>query len=181
MRFWDNNMSSFSGFSSFMLLVFLILLCSDGVVTRSIRKRRRGNRDLDDRHLPTFLESVPQCSTMYNQYVVKAEKVVRPLKYLPWIMMGPLKHSGVRVTVAGGQKCLIHKGVEILARIGKSKTVVEDAKHLANAWKVEEERPAYRRKMLEFIRACGEDYDILTDNCHDCTERMMELAGKSYF
>ncbi|XP_038666409.1 uncharacterized protein LOC119972949 isoform X1 [Scyliorhinus canicula] len=164
-----------------MLLVFLVVFCSDGVTMRSIRKHRRGNREVNNQHLPSYFQSVPQCSTMYNQYVVKAEKVVRPLKYLPWIMMGPLKHSGVRVTVAGGQKCLIHKGVEIFARIGKSKTVVEDAKHLSFAWKVEEERPAYRRKMLEFIHACGEDYDVLTDNCHDCTERMMELTGASYF
>ncbi|XP_041044995.1 uncharacterized protein LOC121278703 [Carcharodon carcharias] len=174
-------MNSFSGFCSSMFLVFLVMFCSDGVTTRSIRKHRRGNREVNNHHLPSYYQSVPQCSMMYNQYVVKAEKVVRPLKYLPWIMMGPLKHSGVRVTVAGGQKCLIHKGVEILARIGKSKTVVEDAKHLANAWKVEEERPAYKRKMLEFIHACGEDYDVLTDNCHDCTERMMELTDTSYF
>ncbi|GCC24494.1 hypothetical protein chiPu_0002895 [Chiloscyllium punctatum] len=83
------------GFCSTMLFVFLVVFCSDGVTSRSIRKHRRGNRDVNNHHLPSYLQSVPQCSTMYNQYVVKAEKVVRPLKYLPWIMMGPLKHSGV--------------------------------------------------------------------------------------
>ncbi|MGH0139259.1 UNVERIFIED_CONTAM: hypothetical protein FKN15_037207 [Acipenser sinensis] len=68
---------------------------------------------------------------LYNARVIHAERVRRPLGNLP-VAIGPLSHSGVRVTLDNGKKYLIHKG----PGFGRtSQTVVVDANHMSNRWK----------------------------------------------
>ncbi|KAJ8354249.1 hypothetical protein SKAU_G00218160 [Synaphobranchus kaupii] len=55
----------------------------------------------------------------------------RPLNGMS-VALGPLSHSGVRVTLADGSKWLVHKGDNFGV---SSQTVVVDAKHMSNKWK----------------------------------------------
>ncbi|XP_039663274.1 uncharacterized protein LOC120563185 [Perca fluviatilis] len=45
---------------------------------------------------------------LYDAPVFKAEKMKRPLKVAP-IKLGPVSHSGVRVTIKNGSRWLVHK------------------------------------------------------------------------
>ncbi|GCC24492.1 hypothetical protein chiPu_0002893 [Chiloscyllium punctatum] len=120
-----------------------------------------------DRTFPHDITSQSELTRLYNTPVVQAERMTRPLDYFGWL---GFRHSGVRVTTDDGHQWLIHKG----GGYGRtSQTVVTDADHMSDRWTVREERPVHGRTVEDFVRAGGENYNVLTDNCHDASGRMM--------
>jgi len=68
-------------------------------------------------------------TSLYNERVVSAEKVTRPLDSFGG--KSGIPHAGVRVTTESGNQYLVHKG----SNFGKSsQTVVVDAKHMSSQW-----------------------------------------------
>ncbi|KAF4087445.1 hypothetical protein AMELA_G00070850 [Ameiurus melas] len=108
---------------------------------------------------------------LYNSKVYQAERMTRPLDGMNF-QAGILSHSGVRVTLADGTKWLVHKG----DRFGiSSQTVVVDARHMSNNWKIREIKNFRGSKTVsDFVKAGGTDYSLLFNNCHDAAGRMMD-------
>uniref|UniRef100_A0A8C4SYA7 Uncharacterized protein n=1 Tax=Erpetoichthys calabaricus TaxID=27687 RepID=A0A8C4SYA7_ERPCA len=109
-------------------------------------------------------------TALYNTPVYEADRVQRAMGGMPEI--GPLSHTGVRVTLKDGSQWLIHKG----PRFGKSsETVVVDAKHMSSDWKVIETKDFQgSKKVADFVEAGGSNYNIIFDNCHLGSRRMMD-------
>uniref|UniRef100_A0A8C4STE0 Uncharacterized protein n=1 Tax=Erpetoichthys calabaricus TaxID=27687 RepID=A0A8C4STE0_ERPCA len=122
------------------------------------------------RSFPHDIRTKSGLNTLFNSRVVKAERVRRPLGGFP--VIGPLSHTGVRVTLSDGSQWLIHKG----SGYGKSsETVVVDAKHMSHEWKVIETKDFEgTRTVSDFVKAGGSYYNLLIDNCHDASRRMMD-------
>ncbi|KAM6995363.1 uncharacterized protein LKV04_007595 [Tautogolabrus adspersus] len=108
---------------------------------------------------------------LYNSPVYKAERMKRPLDGTS-VVIGPLSHSGVRVTLADGTQWLIHKG----GNFGiSSETVVTDARHMSPDWRVVKTKDFQGRKTVsDFVAAGGSDYNVIFDNCHLGSRRMMK-------
>ena len=107
---------------------------------------------------------------LHNKKVVKSQRFERP------ISGSPFEHSGVVVTTKDGKRHLVHKG----KGYGESgQTVVVDAKHMNRKnWKAtEQEKPVSGANVGEFVKKGGKDYNVLTDNCHDASERMQDIEG----
>ncbi|XP_071324355.1 uncharacterized protein [Trachinotus anak] len=90
----------------------------------------------------------------------------------------PSTHSGVRevclfnrVTLGDGSKWLIHKGNDY----GRaSETVVTDARHMGPGWRPESTRDFLGEKTVsDLLRIGGQNYNVLTDNCHHAADRIM--------
>lgn len=83
----------------------------------------------------SFSHDIPTQSGLthlYNQPVTRVEHVERSMSSSGKGHL-PVNHAGVRVTTAGGEQYLVHKGADY----GKSsQTVVVDAKHMSDNWKV---------------------------------------------
>ncbi|XP_076593570.1 uncharacterized protein LOC143324742 [Chaetodon auriga] len=108
---------------------------------------------------------------LYNSAVYKAERMKRPLEGTS-VVMGPISHSGVRVTLADGSRWLIHKGNNYGTA---SQTVVVDARHMSSDWRVVREGNFQGRKTVaDFVATGGSNYDLLFDNCHWASIRMMD-------
>ncbi|XP_042345107.1 uncharacterized protein LOC121945148 isoform X2 [Plectropomus leopardus] len=108
----------------------------------------------------------------FDSPVVRAEKVVRPLKALE-SAYGPISHSGVKVTLEDGSQWLIHKRVDFAAG---SQMVVTSAKNMSPKWKsVETKEVKGRKTVADFVKAGGDAYDILLANCHHSVDAMMNL------
>ena len=118
-------------------------------------------------------------SYLYNSRVRLAERYERPLASsasIPsWISNAlGLKHSGVVVTLQNeGHRYLVHKGDEY----GRSsQTVVVDADFMrARNWKLTASKTIRRSRVADYVRAGGSHYNVLHDNCHDASRRMMRL------
>ncbi|XP_035770178.1 uncharacterized protein LOC118455413 [Neolamprologus brichardi] len=107
---------------------------------------------------------------LYNSPVITAERVKRPLEGMPFIL-GPLSHSGVRVTLGDNSQWLIHKGDGFGL---SSQTVVTDARHMSSAWESVSSREFQGSKTVsDFVSAGGPNYNLLSDNCHLGSRRMM--------
>ncbi|KAM8733940.1 uncharacterized protein AB9X84_022891 [Acanthopagrus schlegelii] len=107
---------------------------------------------------------------LYNSKVYKAELMKRPLGGLP-IMLGPLSHSGVRVTLANGSRWLIHKGKGYGV---SSDTVVVNARYMSRDWRaVKEGNFLGRKTVADFVATGGSKYHWLFDNCHWASIRMI--------
>ncbi|GAA6232392.1 uncharacterized protein LOC108881857 [Lates japonicus] len=106
---------------------------------------------------------------LYNSPVQKAEWMVRPLGNLPGIV-GPVSHTGVRVTLPNESKWLIHKG----GNYGiNSQTVVTDARHMSSAWRTIMTKDFNgRKRVADFVKTGGATYNLLF-NCHVASMRMM--------
>uniref|UniRef100_A0A671VP67 Uncharacterized protein n=1 Tax=Sparus aurata TaxID=8175 RepID=A0A671VP67_SPAAU len=77
-----------------------------------------------------------ELTRLYNSKVYKAERMKQPLGSSA-VIVGPLSHSGVRVTLGDESQWLIHKG----ANFGiSSQTVVTTAKYMGSDWRV---KPPY--------------------------------------
>uniref|UniRef100_A0A3B4GFZ3 Uncharacterized protein n=1 Tax=Pundamilia nyererei TaxID=303518 RepID=A0A3B4GFZ3_9CICH len=107
---------------------------------------------------------------LYNSPVMTAERMKRPLEGTP-VILGPLSHSGVRVTLDDGSQWLIHKG----GGFGlSSQTVVTDARHMSSAWRPVSSREFQGSKTVsDFVSAGGPNYNLVSDNCHLGSRRMM--------
>uniref|UniRef100_A0A671Y908 Uncharacterized protein n=1 Tax=Sparus aurata TaxID=8175 RepID=A0A671Y908_SPAAU len=107
---------------------------------------------------------------LYNSPVYNAERMKRPLGGSGPVV-GPISHSGVRVTLANGSQWLIHKGKGYGI---SSDTVVVDAQHMSRHWTVVKEGDFMGRKTVaDFVATGGSDYNFLFDNCHRASIRMM--------
>ncbi|KAI9520288.1 hypothetical protein NQZ68_020189 [Dissostichus eleginoides] len=108
---------------------------------------------------------------IYNSPVFMAERLKRPLDGLS-VRIGPISHSGVRVTLADGSQWLVHKGNNFGI---SSNTVVVAARHMSNAWEVVRTLD-FRgtKKVADFVAVGGTDYSVFFDNCHLASQRMME-------
>jgi len=116
------------------------------------------------------LSNASDLRRLYNQAVYKAERMKRPLEGMSF-RVGPLSHSGVRVTLADGSKWLVHKGDGFGV---SSQTVVVDARHMSSDWTVVETKDFRGSKTVSaFVRAGGTDYSLIFDNCHLGAGRMM--------
>uniref|UniRef100_A0A8C4SSG8 Uncharacterized protein n=1 Tax=Erpetoichthys calabaricus TaxID=27687 RepID=A0A8C4SSG8_ERPCA len=106
----------------------------------------------------------------YNTPVFKAERVERAMGSSS-AGQYPVSHSGVRVTDAQGQQWLIHKG----GGYGiSSQTVVVDAKHMSDKWKVTETKDFQGSKNIsDFVNTGGPKYNVILNNCHSASHRMM--------
>ncbi|XP_078254873.1 uncharacterized protein LOC144593241 [Rhinoraja longicauda] len=121
---------------------------------------------------PHDLTTKSNLTNLYNQPVVQAERVQRPLNGKSF-MAGPFRHEGVRVQTEDGRSMLIHKGNDF----GHShQTVVVDAKHMSNSWQVAEQRPVEGRNVSDFVKAGGRDYNLVRSNCQDAADDMMNLT-----
>ncbi|XP_078541676.1 uncharacterized protein LOC144827122 [Lissotriton helveticus] len=129
-----------------------------------------GSSASKDKPLPRDMNTKSQLTSLYNQPVVLAEYVNRPLERLP-VSVGDISHSGVRVTLADGRTFLIHKGSNFGA---SSQTVVVDAKHMIGSWAVVRKMAVQGETVADFVRAGGAHYNVLFDNCHEGAGRMMQ-------
>ena len=91
-------------------------------------------------------------------------------------------HSGMVVYTLDGKKYLIHKGKNLEGRQSASKTVIQVAKEAMfkkGYTKVGRSfKPKTIRNVRDFYKESGSGYDFVTDNCHDGTLRMYDLARK---
>ncbi|KAL7393959.1 hypothetical protein ABVT39_018336 [Epinephelus coioides] len=111
-----------------------------------------------------------ELTRLYNSKVYYAEKMKRPLGSSS-SAIGPFSHSGVRVTLADGSKWLIHKGNNFGI---SSQTVVTSARNMGSGWRVVRTGNFRGRKTVrDFVRVGGTDYNVLFDNCHGASNRMM--------
>ncbi|KAJ0065539.1 hypothetical protein NL108_013102 [Boleophthalmus pectinirostris] len=103
-----------------------------------------------------------ELTRLFNSPVYKAEWMVRPLDDLP-VIIGPISHTGVRVTLCDGSQWLIHKG----PGYGKdSETVVTSATHMSDRWKTLCTKDFKGKKTVsELMNAAGTTYNLLF-NCH---------------
>ncbi|XP_068179000.1 uncharacterized protein [Antennarius striatus] len=107
---------------------------------------------------------------LYNSPVFKAERMKRPLEGTS-VVLGPLSHSGVRVTLADGSRWLVHKGDDYGVA---SQTVVTAARHMSSDWRVVQTLDFQgTRTVGDFVAAGGSDYSLIFDNCHLGSQRMM--------
>ncbi|KAG7475651.1 hypothetical protein JOB18_034980 [Solea senegalensis] len=107
---------------------------------------------------------------LYNSPVFQADRMKRPLDGLSsW--MGPISHSGVRVTLQDGSQYLVHKGDGYGV---SSQTVVTSARHMSPNWEsVASRNFEGSKKVYDFVREGGSDYSLLFNNCHLGSRRMM--------
>ena len=117
------------------------------------------------------LSNAADLRKLYNSKVYEADRMTRPLEGLSF-QAGVLSHSGVRVTLADGTKWLIHKGNGFGI---SSQTVVVDARHMSNSWKIKETKNFGGSKTVsDFVREGGTDYSLIFNNCHNAAGRMMD-------
>ena len=111
-----------------------------------------------------------ELTRLYNSPVYLAERMKRPLGSSSF-QIGPISHSGVRVTLGDGSKWLIHKGQNYGI---SSQTVVTKANQMSSDWRVVRTGNFQGRKTVgDFVATGGSNYDFLFDNCHWASIRMM--------
>lgn len=73
---------------------------------------------------------------------------------------------------------LIHSSSTIFSYyLFLGETVVTNAKHMSGAWKSEgSEQVQPGTKVADYVKAGGENYNVVNDNCHDGSERMMNVG-----
>ncbi|XP_071324351.1 uncharacterized protein [Trachinotus anak] len=90
--------------------------------------------------------SGPDLGRLFESPVYQAERMRRPMEGFPF-MLGPISHSGVRVTLADGTQWLVHKGKDYGI---SSQTVVTDARHMSENWELKYRSPEGKRKKNKF-------------------------------
>ncbi|KAM4601309.1 uncharacterized protein ACJ7VT_021080 [Polymixia lowei] len=116
------------------------------------------------------LSNAADLRRLYNSPVFQADRMKRPLEGMSF-RLGPLSHSGVRVTLADGSRWLIHKGDGFGI---SSQTVVVNASHMSSDWTVVETKNFRGTKTVsDFVSAGGSNYQLIFDNCHFGAGRMM--------
>ncbi|XP_073341094.1 uncharacterized protein [Pagrus major] len=111
-----------------------------------------------------------ELTRLYNSPVHRAERMKQPLGSSS-VILGPLSHSGVRVTLGDDSMWLIHKGADFGI---SSQTVVTSARNMGSDWRVVKEGNFLGRKTVgDFVATGGSNYNFLFDNCHWASIRMM--------
>lgn len=110
-------------------------------------------------------------TNLYNSPVYLAERMQRPLDGMD-TSLGILSHTGVRVTLRDGSQWLVHKGNNFGI---SSNTVVTNARHMSSKWRTLSSRNFHgSRTVSDFVGAGGPNYNLLLDNCHLGSGRMMD-------
>uniref|UniRef100_A0A3P9KJ72 Uncharacterized protein n=1 Tax=Oryzias latipes TaxID=8090 RepID=A0A3P9KJ72_ORYLA len=118
--------------------------------------------------------SRPELTDLYNSRVMSAEKMTRRMGSSS-SGSGIFSHSGVRVTLEDGSQWLIHKGD---GYGDTSETVVTRASGMSSDWKVTQTKDIHgSERVADYVQAGGSDYNLITDNCHHASGRMMKLGG----
>ncbi|XP_078384560.1 uncharacterized protein LOC144666977 isoform X2 [Oculina patagonica] len=121
---------------------------------------------------PHDITSKQGLTGLYNSGVASVEHVTRPLGGSGGSL--GIEHSGVVVTTNSGDRWLVHKG----KGYGDSgQTVVTNAKHMSGAWTSggsQSVQPG--TKVADYVKASGQNYNLLSDNCHDGSKRMMDVG-----
>ncbi|KAF1388538.1 hypothetical protein PFLUV_G00091300 [Perca fluviatilis] len=113
---------------------------------------------------------------LFNSPVQRAEVVKRPLGVWPLSLftLGPISHSGVRLTLddAESSQYLIHKGRNHGI---SSQTVVTSADNMSPKWRATGQSRDFNgeKRVSDFVAAGGETYSLPRANCHDATTAMM--------
>uniref|UniRef100_A0A3B4BDX7 Uncharacterized protein n=1 Tax=Periophthalmus magnuspinnatus TaxID=409849 RepID=A0A3B4BDX7_9GOBI len=104
--------------------------------------------------------SKEELTELFNSPVYYAEWMVRPLWKLP-IVIGPISHSGVRVTLCDGSMWLIHK-------VPKNGTVVTSATYMLDRWSDFNGE----KTVSDLVNSGGKSYNLIF-NCHVASIKMM--------
>ncbi|KAI2655140.1 LexA repressor [Labeo rohita] len=136
---------------SFKTALGLLLLAMLAMVAESFSEKQKGPYSYD-------LSNKSDLNKLYNSKVYLAELFTRPLQESPF-QFYVFSHSGVRVTLQDGSKWLIHKGKNVGI---SSQTVFKRAANFDGS-----------KTVSDFVRAGGENYNILFDNCHKASNQMM--------
>lgn len=118
--------------------------------------------------------STSDLNHLYSAHVKFAGRFNRPLELTAdeWVSQQLFYHSAVKVILENGQKFLIQKGNEYGQPSG---TTVVDAKVMNDLWwSTGEAKVITRSTVGDFVMAGGENYNVLTDNCHHAAKRMMQ-------
>ncbi|XP_062322290.1 uncharacterized protein LOC134023955 [Osmerus eperlanus] len=115
------------------------------------------------------LSNASDLRKLYNSKVYEADRMKRSLDGMSF-QLGPLSHSGVRVTLKDGTKWLVHKG----GGFGQSsQTVVVAVRHMSSDWNIIETKNFGGCKTVsDFVKAGGSGYSLIFDNCHMGAGRM---------
>ncbi|XP_068760223.1 uncharacterized protein [Montipora capricornis] len=159
--------------SAAFLLCFLRLLSFPNGTTAGFFSSSFSSQS--DSRRPRDITSKEGLTSLYNSRVDSVEHVTRPLGG-SGDSLG-VKHSGVVVTTENGDRWLVHKGP---GYGDSSDTVVTNAKHMSGDWKSGGSQPAQSgTKVADYVKAGGENYNLLFDNCHDGSKRMMDVGKEN--
>ncbi|KAK0149649.1 hypothetical protein N1851_009603 [Merluccius polli] len=117
------------------------------------------------------LSNASDLNRLYNSPVYQARRMRRPMGSLSF-RVGPISHSGVRVTLRDGSTWLVHKGNNFGA---SSQTVVVDARHMSSAWEV----GSHRSYNLDLTKAS--DLTMLYNSPVYLAFRMERPLGDHHF
>lgn len=120
-----------------------------------------------------FIHSL-DAQSLYNSRVVSAQRYLRPLVSTApqWVKNVLPKHCGVVVTLENGQRWLVHKGNEYGQA---SQTVVVSTSSMTGAWSAGEYKTVRSSTVADYVRAGGQNYNLVFDNCIHACNRMMRL------
>src|SRR5688572_30809333 len=112
---------------------------------------------------------------LYNSRVVSAQRYERPLdiRAPQWIKNLLPNHCGVVVTLANGQRWLVHKGDQFGV---SSQTVVANARLMSSNWSLNQTKAVGNSRVNDYVSAGGRDFNVLTDNSIHACNRMMNLS-----
>ena len=127
--------------------------------------------------LPHDIKTQSGLTSLYNERVTKVEHVTRPMGSSGGSANVPFfDHHGARITTESGSQYLVHKG----SGYGQSsQTVVTDARHMSNNWTTTETRGVNGPTVSDFVKAGGQNYGLVTDNCIQGANRMTNLGNKN--
>ena len=127
--------------------------------------------------LPHDVKTQSGLTGIYNQRVTKVEHVKRPMGSSGGSANVPLfRHHGVVATTENGNRYLIHKG-DGYGGVGGD-TVVTNARHMSGEWRTTETRSVAGHTVSDFVKAGGENYKLLSDNCIHSGNRMTKLGKR---
>ena len=118
-------------------------------------------------------------SWMYNRWTISCLNTFN-MKTSMSQKKDRVMHSGIVIETADREKYLIHKGKFFKGKNKNDKTVIQKVEEAMfnNAYtKVGRNfTPRQLRKVREYYDESGTGYNFITDNCHDGTIRMINLA-----
>jgi len=133
------------------------------------------NLESDSRCVSSGGRRALSLTELYNSRVVSAQRYERPLDFNApqWVKNLLPNHCGVVVTLANGQRWLVHKGNEFGQA---SQTVVVEARHMSSNWNLKETKSVSNSRVTDYVSAGGQLYNTLLDNCLHACSRMMNLS-----
>ena len=110
----------------------------------------------------------------YKKRVTQAQIWERPLHQSPGLQPLGIVHQGIVVTMEDGKTYLVHK-VASGDDDGLGITIVTDSSKMGAQWSLVKTKKVKSAKLEDYLDACGEKYDVRSDNCIHAVKRMWEL------